>query len=115
MDCRFYTSISTRPSFHVFLSHHVQAVNIVIQCFKERLGSFAKKEGVFSQKGASMGRVLCRGMPQPTLPVTWRLCHFGYAAGAGPGLKIHGIGVHWLEFLHLKKEANQKHSQSLVG
>ena len=37
-----------------FLSHYVQAVNNVVQCFKVRLGSLDKKK-VFLQKGTSMG------------------------------------------------------------
>lgn len=39
-----------------FLSHYVQAVNIMVQCFNERLGSFYYKQ-VFSAGGNKYGKL----------------------------------------------------------
>lgn len=95
------------------LWYYVQAVNIVVQCFNERLGVLQARFFLL-QKGASMGspqhpvsgdapaRAACLELRSPALE-------------QGQGWGYMRIRFHWLEVRHLKREASQKHSQGPLG
>lgn len=90
--------VKIHPSMF-FLSLCVQAVNIVEQCFNERL--------FFLQKGTSKGSLqhpVCGDAPACAACLELR----SSALEQGQGWGYMRIRFHWLEVLHLKKGSKSK-------